>query len=54
MLGRVMGMALNPFADEYPGGEGESEGVEEGRAEWERFTGDVPREGRAMMCSCSS
>lgn len=43
-----MNMALNPFEDEYVGSDGE------GKEEWERFTGDVPREGRAMMCSCSS
>ena len=47
-----MNMALKPFGDEYPGGE--EDGMGEGQKEWERFTGDVPREGRAMMCSCSS
>ena len=44
VLGRVMEMALNPFAEQWGGDQ----------AEEERFCGDVPREKRAMMCSCSS
>ncbi len=44
VLGRVMEMALDPFEEEWGGD----------RAEEERFCGDVPRESRAMMCSCSS
>ena len=49
VLDRVMHMALNPFEEEYKG-----EGGEEGRGEYERFCGDVPRYQRAMQCSCSS
>jgi serine/tyrosine/threonine adenylyltransferase len=44
ILGRVMKMALDPFAEEWGGD----------REEEERFCGDVPREGRGLMCSCSS
>ena len=44
VVNRVMKMALDPFAEEWGGD----------RAEEERFCGDVPREKRAMMCSCSS
>jgi uncharacterized protein YdiU (UPF0061 family) len=44
VLGRVLNMALHPFEESW-GGEKDEE---------ERFCGDVPREGRAMMCSCSS
>ena len=44
VLDRVMNMALHPFEEEWSGD----------RAEEERFCGDVPRERRAMMCSCSS
>jgi len=46
-LERVMRMALNPFEEQW----GTSE---EERAEEERWCGDVPREGRGIMCSCSS
>ena len=49
VLDRVMHMALNPFEEEYKG-----EGGEQGREEYERFCGDVPRYQRAMQCSCSS
>ncbi|KAM0690793.1 hypothetical protein Q7P36_009562 [Cladosporium allicinum] len=49
VLDRVMHMALNPFEEEYKG-----EGGDEGREEYERFCGDVPRYQRAMQCSCSS
>lgn len=44
ILGRVMKMSLEPFREEWSGD----------RAEEERFCGDVPREGRGLMCSCSS
>jgi serine/tyrosine/threonine adenylyltransferase len=44
VLGRVMQMALEPFREEWGGDLGEEE----------RFCGDVPREGRGLMCSCSS
>jgi hypothetical protein len=40
---------LNPFEEEYHG-----QGGEDGKAEYERFCGDVPRYQRAMQCSCSS
>jgi uncharacterized protein YdiU (UPF0061 family) len=49
VLERVMHMALNPFEEEYHG-----QGGEDGKAEYERFCGDVPRYQRAMQCSCSS
>jgi len=49
VLDRVMHMALNPFEEEYNG-----TGGEEGKEEYERFCGDVPRYQRAMQCSCSS
>ena len=45
VLEEVMKLALDPFAEEW-------EGVEKERAE--RWCGDVPREGRGLMCSCSS
>ncbi len=44
LLGRVMRMGLDPFREEWGGD----------REEEERFCGDVPREGRGLMCSCSS
>ena len=44
ILGRVMNMALHPFEESWGGD----------RAEEERFCGDVPRNDRAMQCSCSS
>lgn len=44
VLGRVMAMAEKPFADDWGGD----------RIEEERWCGDVPREGRGLMCSCSS
>lgn len=44
ILGRVMRMGLDPFREEWGGD----------RQEEERFCGDVPREGRGLMCSCSS
>ncbi|KAI9813898.1 MAG: hypothetical protein M1832_006045 [Thelocarpon impressellum] len=44
VLERVMNMALHPFEESWG----------EDAAEEERFTGDVPRAGRAMQCSCSS
>jgi len=44
ILNTVMHMALNPFEEEW--------GWD--RAEEERFCGDVPRNDRAMQCSCSS
>ncbi len=44
ILQRVLHMALNPFEDSWGWDRGEEE----------RFCGDVPRQGRAMQCSCSS
>lgn len=44
VLKRAMNMTLHPFEDEW-GGDAEEE---------KRWTGDVPRYGRQMMCSCSS
>lgn len=44
VLARVMRMAEAPFEDQWGGDE----------AEEKRWCGDVPREGRGMMCSCSS
>ncbi len=44
ILDRVMHMALNPFEENWGWDEKEEE----------RFCGDVPREDRAMQCSCSS
>jgi len=45
VLGRVMKMGSEPFEEEWSTGN---------RGEEERFCGDVPREGRGLMCSCSS
>lgn len=44
ILEQVMKMALEPFREEW--------GLDKG--EEERLCGDVPREGRGLMCSCSS
>jgi serine/tyrosine/threonine adenylyltransferase len=44
ILAPIMKMSLDPFEEEW--------GWD--REEEERFCGDVPREGRGMMCSCSS
>ena len=44
ILSRIMKMSLEPFEEEW--------GWD--REEEERFCGDVPREGRGLMCSCSS
>ena len=45
VIGQVMEMALHPFEEEWGTGDREQE---------ERFCGDVPRQNRQMMCSCSS
>ncbi|KAL9027080.1 MAG: hypothetical protein Q9196_004346 [Gyalolechia fulgens] len=45
VIAQVMEMALNPFNDEWVTGDRQQE---------ERFCGDVPRQNRQMMCSCSS
>ena len=44
VLKRAMNMALHPFEEEW-GGDADEE---------KRWTGDVPRTNRQMMCSCSS
>ena len=45
VLGRIMHMAENPFADNWDS---------KHAAEEERWCGDVPRPERGLMCSCSS
>ena len=45
MLDHVMQLALSPFDEEWKGVPQE---------EVEKWCGDVPRQGRGMMCSCSS
>lgn len=47
VLDQVMNMTLNPFEEKW-GGEGSV------RIQEQRWVGDVPRENRAMQCSCSS
>ncbi|KAK3683729.1 hypothetical protein B0T22DRAFT_501154 [Podospora appendiculata] len=60
VLRRVMHLALHPFEDSWDGkrvreGEdGDREVYVGDREEEERWTGDVPRAGRALQCSCSS
>ena len=49
VLQRVMRMTGNPFLEHWS-----EEGDREAREEEERWCGDVPRESRAMQCSCSS
>ena len=49
VIQRVMRMVENPFSEHWAGEE-----EKEARAEEERWCGDVPRESRAMQCSCSS
>lgn len=44
ILDNLMQMALRPFEEEW--------GWD--REEEERYCGDVPRQSRAMQCSCSS
>jgi len=45
VLGRAMECALNPFSDSWEGETG---------TEVERWCGDVPKQLRALQCSCSS
>ncbi|KAK3320939.1 hypothetical protein B0T19DRAFT_431023 [Cercophora scortea] len=58
VLKRVMHLALHPFEDSWAGRTFEEDGEGEvyvgDREEEERWTGDVPRAGRALQCSCSS
>lgn len=55
ILRRVMHMALHPFEESWDGREFENGEVYKGDPDEEvRWTGDVPKVGRAMQCSCSS
>ncbi|KAK4175948.1 hypothetical protein QBC36DRAFT_378929 [Triangularia setosa] len=54
VLKRVMHMATYPFEDSWSGREFDGVVYEGDAAEEKRWTGDVPRSGRAMQCSCSS
>ncbi|KAL2193494.1 hypothetical protein P885DRAFT_45015 [Corynascus similis CBS 632.67] len=54
VLKRALHMALYPFEDEWAGKEFDGVIYEGDRDEEVRWTGDVPRSGRAMQCSCSS
>ncbi|KAL8806899.1 MAG: hypothetical protein Q9182_001028 [Xanthomendoza sp. 2 TL-2023] len=45
VIAQAVEMALHPFEDEWKTGDREQE---------ERWCGDVPRQNRQMMCSCSS
>ncbi|KAI1813634.1 UPF0061-domain-containing protein [Poronia punctata] len=54
VLGRVMTMALHPFEDNWAGREFDGKTYEGDKDEETRWIADVPRQGRAMQCSCSS
>lgn len=54
VLGRIMHMALNPFEDAWHGKAWDGAAWTGDADEEKRWTGDVPRTGRAMQCSCSS
>ncbi|KAK5660839.1 hypothetical protein OQA88_12210 [Cercophora sp. LCS_1] len=54
VLRRVMRMALHPFEESWDGKEFGGVIYQGDKAEEERWTGDVPRAGRALQCSCSS
>ncbi|CAJ2511160.1 Uu.00g067850.m01.CDS01 [Anthostomella pinea] len=54
VLDRVMHMALHPFEDSWASREFDGEVYAGDKDEETRWTGDVPRAGRAMQCSCSS
>ncbi|TDZ23360.1 UPF0061 protein [Colletotrichum orbiculare MAFF 240422] len=54
VLRRVMHMALNPFADSWDGAEFESKTYKGDKEEEDRWVGDVPKQKRAIQCSCSS
>ncbi|KAK3902966.1 hypothetical protein C8A05DRAFT_43729 [Staphylotrichum tortipilum] len=61
MLRRVLHMALHPFEDSWSGrefpnydGSGGTFVYEGDPEEEQKWTGDVPRAGRGMQCSCSS
>ncbi|KAL2180013.1 uncharacterized protein P884DRAFT_193319 [Thermothelomyces heterothallicus CBS 202.75] len=54
VLKRALHMALHPFEDEWAGREFDGVVYEGDKEEEVRWTGDVPKTGRAMQCSCSS
>ncbi|KAH6847922.1 hypothetical protein B0I37DRAFT_391617 [Chaetomium sp. MPI-CAGE-AT-0009] len=54
VLKRVTHMALHPFEDGWAGREFDGVVYEGDKEEELRWTGDVPKTGRAMQCSCSS
>ncbi|KAG6083395.1 hypothetical protein E4U15_002002 [Claviceps sp. LM218 group G6] len=54
VLNRVMHMALNPFEEAWDGKAFNGEVYKGDADEEQRWVGDVPRQGRAMQCSCSS
>ncbi|CCE33044.1 uncharacterized protein CPUR_06967 [Claviceps purpurea 20.1] len=54
VLNRVMHMALNPFEEAWDGKTFDGEVYKGDADEEQRWVGDVPRQGRAMQCSCSS
>ncbi|KAG5917722.1 hypothetical protein E4U61_002458 [Claviceps capensis] len=54
VLNRVMHMALNPFEEGWDGKTFDGEVYKGDADEEQRWVGDVPRQGRAMQCSCSS
>ncbi|KAG5958752.1 hypothetical protein E4U58_005273 [Claviceps cyperi] len=54
VLNRVMHMALNPFEEAWDGRMFNGEIFKGDADEEQRWVGDVPRQGRAMQCSCSS
>ncbi|AEO61774.1 hypothetical protein MYCTH_2312329 [Thermothelomyces thermophilus ATCC 42464] len=54
VLKRALHMALHPFEDEWAGRVFDGVVYEGDREEEVRWTGDVPKTGRAMQCSCSS
>lgn len=54
VLRRIMHMALHPFEESWDGKEFDGVVYKGDKAEEERWTGDVPRAGRALQCSCSS
>ncbi len=54
ILDRIMHMSLYPFEDSWAGRNFDGKEYAGNRDEEERWTGDVPKIGRAMQCSCSS
>ena len=54
VLDRLMHMSLHPFEDAWAGRTFDGVRYEGDPEEEARWTGDVPKVGRAMQCSCSS